>query len=146
MNSKQLTSVWLLLLPLRDQFRYMRGFTLERASLMSFSQQSLLLLLVFMSSIPKTIAHKELTKKTFFIFIFFLAITGYFSICSHQNVQSVVVLMSCCWTWLCWSSMISSICCLNSKRERLSHPCWIWCITHIQPSLSGLIGRSHSAA
>ena len=38
----------------------------------------------------------------------FLAVIGYGMIWLHQNVESVVVLKSYYWSWLCWSSMISS--------------------------------------
>lgn len=38
----------------------------------------------------------------------FLAIRGYGTIWWHQNVESVVVLKSCCWGWLCWGSKFSS--------------------------------------
>jgi len=45
--------------------------------------------------------------------------------------ESIVVLQSYCWTWLCWSSMISSrysslTSAVTTLRERLSHPCWMW--------------------
>lgn len=77
--------------------------------LMSFSQQSLFLFFVFMSSIlEKDCSQRYVVTNGMKISRASLAITGYVTICWHQNVESVVVLKSCCWTWLCWISMISS--------------------------------------
>lgn len=87
----------------------MRGFTLASATLISFLQQSLFLFFIFMSTIlEKDCLHRYVVTNGMSISRAFLAIRGYGTIWWHQNVESIVVLKSCCWTWLCWSSMISS--------------------------------------
>ena len=101
-------SKWLLLLPLRDHFRNAR-FTLASGTLISFSQQSLFLFFVSMSNILKRDCWQRYdVTNGMSISRAFLARRGYGTMWWHQNVESVVVLKSCCWTWLCCSSMISS--------------------------------------
>ena len=87
----------------------MRGFTFASATLISFSQQSLFLFFVLMFTIIENdCSQRYVVTNGMRISRAFLAIRGYAEIWRHQNVESVVVLKSCCWTWLSCSPMISS--------------------------------------
>jgi len=87
----------------------MRGFILASATLISFSQQSMFLLLVLISTnLEKDCSQRYVVTNGVSISNDFLAIKGYGTIWWHQNGESVVVLKSYCWSWLFWSSIISS--------------------------------------
>ena len=64
---------------------------------------------VFMSTIvEKDFLQRYIVTNGISISRAFLGRSGKATIWWHKNVESIVVLKSCCWTWLCWSSMISS--------------------------------------
>lgn len=110
----------------------MRGFTLASATLMSFSQQSLFLFFVFMSSILEkdctqryVVTNGRKNSRAFF------TITGYLSICWRQNVESIVVLESGCWTLVLsrYSALTSTVSTANVNG----------CLTHA--GYNSLVGK-----
>jgi len=60
----------------------------------------------------------------------------------HQNVESVVVLKSCCWIWLCWISVISSR--YSSLTSAISTQNVYCCLTHAW--YESLVGKYPSKA
>ena len=80
---------------LSDTSSEMRGFTLASATLVSFSQSTIL---------EKDCSQRYVVTSGVSISRAFLAIRGYGTMWWQQHV---VVLKSCCWSRLCWSSRIS---------------------------------------
>src|SRR6218665_2324699 len=87
----------------------MHGSVLERATLMSCSQSSLLLFLVFISTnFENPCSQRYDVTKGVRTSRAALARWGYPSIWRHQKLESVVVPKTTCCMWLCWSSIRSS--------------------------------------
>ena len=111
---------------------------LASVTLRSFSQQSLFLFFVFVS----TILEKECSQRYRYVVIndisisrTFLVLRGYAAIWWHQNVESVVVLKSYRWTWLCccwmisprYLSLTSAVATLNVQTISAWWPSRAWC-------------------
>jgi len=119
-----------------DTSSEMRGFTMASPTLVSFSQQSLFLLLVLISTnFERDCSQRYVVTNGMRISRAFLVVRGYGTIWWHQNVESVVVLKSCCRSGLCWSSVISSTS-LTSAVAKLSVNS---CLTH--DGYDSLVGK-----
>ena len=100
--------MWLLLLPQCDNFRNARLHLRKCHSHIIFATKFVPFLRFDVYQHRKDCSQRYVVTNGMRISRDSLAIRGYAAIWRHQNVESFVVLKSCCWTWLSCSPMISS--------------------------------------